>query len=379
MKPRTLLTVLLAFGLLFGVTLAWLILFSLPRHKTHSPARGIDLDVTTISRTPRYYRYEVWYTSENTPYLRPGTEGDQPGLRRGSGDLHGAHREQGNGRQRPLRFRLAHRRRGRPLWHPSWPRSRRGGYGGFHLALGAHDRWGAGWGEHTVAFVVDPEDAVAETYESNNVLQGRTDALSLVLALTPELYAALETPVDPVWPFSAEDWLQKQISALNAALAASVYPSAPQGATERLRLEDIQITTSWPPTDFTVDGGFWMQNDDRYGNAYYHAGPDISGGLLHELGHQLGLIDLYNLDVALEIPQVLDGQGNPVQMEYWPRFNGLMGDPGIDPVPFRRRYRTRAQQQSRLPARLLRRISLRLPYDNDGERASITRVPWPRM
>ena len=35
---------------------------------------GIDLDVTYISRTPLYNRYEVWYTSDGKPYLRPGTE-----------------------------------------------------------------------------------------------------------------------------------------------------------------------------------------------------------------------------------------------------------------------------------------------------------------
>ena len=251
-----------------------------------------------------------------------------------NGDLYGAYREQGDGCQWAFRFRLARRRCRCAL------RNTPG------LAAGAASTADVTWtwahtldgerllGEHTVAFVVDPEDAVSETYESNNVIQDRTDALSLVLALTPELYAALETPIDPVWPFSAEDWLQKQIAALNTALATSVYPAALQGATERVRLDSVLISAVSPPLDLNVDGGFWMRNDDRYGNPYYHTETDVSGGLLHELGHQLGLIDLYNLDVALEIPQVVDGQGNPVQMEYWPRFNGLMGDPGIYPIRF---------------------------------------------
>ena len=38
---------------------------------------GIDLDVTYISRAPMYNRYEVWYTADGEPYLRPGTENDK--------------------------------------------------------------------------------------------------------------------------------------------------------------------------------------------------------------------------------------------------------------------------------------------------------------
>ena len=121
-------------------------------------------------------------------------------------------------------------------------------------------------------FVVDPENAIPETYESNNSLEDRTDAISLVLAVTPELYAALETPIDPKWPFSAEDWLQKQIAALNEAFVRSIYPSAPDGITERVRLGKILVTATEPPADWGMDGGFYMSGDDRAGNPYYDPG-----------------------------------------------------------------------------------------------------------
>ena len=90
--------------------------------------------------------------------------------------------------------------------------------------------------------MLDPAGAIAETYESNNALEDRTDAINLVLAVTPELYAALETPVDPKWPFSAEDWLQKQIAAMNEMFARSIYPSTPNGITERVRLGKIIVS-----------------------------------------------------------------------------------------------------------------------------------------
>ena len=110
--------------------------------------------------------------------------------------------------------------------------------------------------QHTMAFDVDPQDSLAETYESNNTIEDRTDALGLVLAVTPEVYEALDIPVDPKWPFSAEDWLQKQIHAMNAAFALSIYPSAPGDIEERVRLDKILVTSSAPPADYSRDGGF---------------------------------------------------------------------------------------------------------------------------
>jgi hypothetical protein len=186
-------------------------------------------------------------------------------------------------------------------------------------------------GQHTVRFVVDPGNAIVETYESNNSLEDRTDALSLVLAVTPELYAALETPVDPKWPYSAEDWLQKQIAAMNGAFARSVYPSAPSGIVERVRLDKILVTSTTPPADMAEDGGFFMSGDDRFGNAYYDPTTDVSGSLLHELSHQLGVIDLYNFGFELGSLEVIDRNGLPVQMETGLPATGLMLNPGIRP------------------------------------------------
>ncbi|MFV2044346.1 MAG: CARDB domain-containing protein, partial [Anaerolineales bacterium] len=295
---------------------------------------GIDLDVTYISRSPMYNRYDVWYTADGRPYLRPGTENDQrwpaPGetvtftaqiMNKGtvaSGDfsfkwfIDGI--EVGSGTHPSL----APGQEGTETYQWAWD----------HMIDGERLS-----GSHTIGFSVDPGQAIPETYESNNNLEDRTDALSLVLGLTPELYAALETPVDPKWLHSAEDWLQKQIAAMNAAFTRSVYPSAPTGVVERVRLDKIVVSPTSPPTDWSEDGGFFLSQDDRFGNPYYDPETDVSGSLLHELTHQLGIIDLYALDVPLEVPQVLDRNGRPVQMEYWTSFlfPGLMNDPGIDP------------------------------------------------
>lgn len=202
-----------------------------------------------------HYRYEVWYTADGRPYLRPGTENNQrwpaPGetvtftaqiMNKGtvaSGDfsfkwfIDGI--EVGSGTHPSL----AQGQEGTETYQWAWD----------HMIDGERLL-----GSHTIGFSVDPEQAIPETYESNNNLADRTDALSLVLGLTPELYAALETPVDPKWPHSAEDWLQKQIAAMNAAFSRSVYPSAPTGVVERVRLDKIVVSPSSPPTDWSEDG-----------------------------------------------------------------------------------------------------------------------------
>jgi hypothetical protein len=293
---------------------------------------GIDLDVAYISRAPLYHRYEVWYTAEGKPYLRPGTEDDQRWPDPGEIVTFTAHLvNKGTVASGPFAF----------SWLVDDVEVASGTHPGLAPGEEGTDSYQWAWahtldgerllGQHTVRFEVDPGDAIAETYETNNSLQDRTDALSLVLAVTPDLYAALETPVDPQWPFSAEDWLQKQIAAMNEAFARSVYPAAPAGVAERVRLDKILVTASAPPADLAEDGGFWMSADDRYGNAYYDPASDVSGALIHELSHQLGLIDLYNIGFALEIPQVLDGNGRPVQMETSLSMPGLMTDPGIRP------------------------------------------------
>ncbi|MGC9356382.1 MAG: CARDB domain-containing protein [Anaerolineae bacterium] len=296
---------------------------------------GIDLDVTYISRAPLYNRYIVKYTYDNRPYLLPGTEDDQRWPAQGEIVTFTAH-VMNKGTVASGAFDFAWSIDGSVVATGTQP----------SLAPGAEVTATYLWawdhtvvderlvGEHTVAFEADPADVINETYETNNLIEDYTNALSLKLALTPALYDALEIPIDPQWPYSAEDWLQKQIAAMNAAFERSVYPSAPQGIEERVRLDQIVITGSEPDLDPYVDGQYFMTGDDRHGNSYYHDDTDVSGALIHELTHQLGIIDLYNFDVSLEVPQVRDGDDHPVQMEYWLQIPGIMDNPGIDPPSY---------------------------------------------
>ncbi len=142
------------------------------------------------------------------------------------------------------------------------------------------------------------------------------------------------------WSFA--DWLQAQFDALNRNLAASTYPLAPNGVLDRVRVDVITVTEQvggdLVSGALAFDGRwtFRVARDDpdtpedeaalsaeHYAQTY--AGT-IDWGLVHELTHQLGMIDLYWLNVAGSYQNaVRDTDGRPLLMGFqWPRPD-LMG------------------------------------------------------
>ena len=295
---------------------------------------GVDLDVLYIGRDPMYHRYEVWYTPDMKPYLQPGSESDKRWPERGEIVGFTAHFAN-KGTVPSGRFTL--------MWFIDGAEVMGGTHSG--LAPGeqatavypwawAHDTDGDRLlGSHTVRFTVDPGNTIAETYESNNSLEDRTDALSLVLAVTPNCTRRWRPPSIPSGP-SRRGLAAETDGRAERAFARSIYPSTPDGITERVRLGKIVVASAEPPAEPGADGGFYMSGDDRAGNPYYHPGTDVSGALLHEVSHQLGVIDLYNLGAELLSHQLVDRNGQPVQLETGLSYRGLMLDPGIDPPIF---------------------------------------------
>ncbi len=181
--------------------------------------------------------------------------------------------------------------------------------------------------DHMVRFTVDPDDAIAETYEINNSLEDRTNALSAQIAIHPTAYAACNVPVTTSLPFSAEDWIQKQIARWNQSLAESIYPATPAEATDRVRVDSIVITTTAPPRDRSHDIPWFLASDDcRPQEGYYTPEEDIDWGLIHEMCHQAGLIDLYTFNIAGGSVDVTDRAGNTVNMGFlWPSVDIMFG------------------------------------------------------
>ena len=293
---------------------------------------GIDLDVTFIRRTPLYYAYCVEYPND-IPQLCSGTESNQrwpdPAeqvtftahiVNKGtepSGEFSYQWKIDGDVVESGDLSNIAPNQETTVDYIWAWDHELEG------------DR---ALGDHRVRLEVDPQGEVAETCEANNMLEDDTRAISLRIVITPEMRAAYDIPVDPDLPWSAEDWLQKQIAAMNENFKKSVYPTTPDGATQRVRIDTILVSEEYPGIDFHFDGGWFVDADYRHGvSAWYDPLSDIDWALMHELSHQLGMIDLYMSDIPYDNVEVLDQYGRPANFGFtWPR-GGLMGGGDISP------------------------------------------------
>lgn len=281
-----------------------------------SKPEGIDLDVTYIQMTPLYHAYCLDYSIDGLPRVCAGTQDAKRWPDRGELVIFTAHfTNKGTVASGPLEY----------AWAIDGVEVARGGFPNLQPGAGTVAVLSWPWdhdvvngrllGRHTVRFTLDPDDKIVETSKSNNTLEDRTDATPLGFQITPEVYQALETPVDPNLPFSAEDWVQKQFRAMNDAFARSVYPSAPDGCEERVRLDQFRITSRQVANDDGI-GGWFLSVDDRF-NGSVNPETDIDVAMLHELAHQLGVIDLYDLDYPVYWPhRVLDRNERPALMEF---------------------------------------------------------------
>ena len=104
------------------------------------------------------------------------------------------------------------------------------------------------------------------------------------------------------------DWLNRHMERFNQMFAEA-------GCQKRVHYDVLQMLNDTDP-DPNVQQILFAIFPFRYhaseghprGSGYYHADDDIDYGLLHEMAHQLGLIDLYQLDLPPERNDV-SGQG----------------------------------------------------------------------
>jgi len=299
-----------------------------------SPPTGVDLDVTFINRTPLYKAYCVQYLNDapnqpGRPYLCPGTEDARRWPAPGEIVTFTAHIINKGTVASPA-FDYA--------WHIDGTEVASGTLPALAPAakITAIYTWPWGHalspdgqralGEHSMRFTVDPANVISETYENNNSREDRTNAMSFSLYITPEMYEAYNTPVDPKYPFSAEDWLQKQIATMNANFTNAVYPVTPEGSNLRVRINTIGITPTAPSPDGQHDGGWFVDADYRHGaSAWYDPTTDIDWALIHELSHQVSLIDLYAIGVYAANVLVTDNNGMPTNFGFGWSNGGLMG------------------------------------------------------
>lgn len=204
--------------------------------------------------------------------------------------------------------------------------------------------WAWDAGDHDLTFRVTP--AAADYCRRNDALTIRTNAMMLKHVIERGTLAQVEQKVNLMGSYSFEDWLQGQVYFMNQLFAESKYDFAPDGITARVMVgkfeyvEDGHLRATCPvgpfqvgEQDITLDGGrgctlldtFWdisVQGPCFLNFLNFLGRPDDAW--LHEVSHQIGVIDDYQF-----ITEPEDNAVNGVGFTYARR--GLMGGGEIWP------------------------------------------------
>ncbi len=187
---------------------------------------------------------------------------------------------------------------------------------------------------------IDPMRRVRQVSFTNDRRTVWSHAKLLVCYADSRTYASFARSRNFLGTWSFEDWCQAHADWMNVLFERSVYAkTAPEGILDRVSVDFIGVVEddkAWearwkdgPPLAEGWDGAwFFGRNEDC---ARWAAGMDW--GLIHEWGHQLGLTDLYQLDIGPENNLVRDKAGAPLQIGRLSVFCGTMMH-GHGPVLF---------------------------------------------
>ncbi|MEP0767397.1 MAG: discoidin domain-containing protein [Fimbriimonadia bacterium] len=319
---------------------------------------SIDLGVRCISRSPLYWRYNVQYDGQGLPYLAPTHGGQDPNLDQhwpnpGETVTFTAHvRNHGDQAVSGFEYRwLIDGQAQGSLQTYSGVVSP-----GQTVTVSLQWTWPTNLDDHTVTIVVDPNLLIADVYRQNNTYTDHANALSYSIWVEQGLYERFALKVNGFGTKGFDDWIRWQFDALRDMFARSVYPGvAPNGVLERVRIEEINVMpfdpnnlNNWQsimaadPHIYLNDGRWqfvsaagtlaqkqteWQQYVDTFATT-------IDWGLIHELMHQLGVIDEYRLNLDRTSNLVTWADGSLVNTQHYFHRGGLMGGgyvlPGYD-------------------------------------------------
>ena len=189
---------------------------------------------------------------------------------------------------------------------------------------------------HDIQFRADPNNIVAEITNANNARTVRSTSLGVGLWVEQSVrnyfdlhqFNYQQTYGINDGANSWEDWAQRQIQTWNDMLAAAVYPSAPAGGLDRVRLDRVVVVpdgtlplngglpTNHPDTsDKTVDmmWGFPAPvNTSFYDINNGSSAFNLEPSLIHELLHARFMVDTYGLNIHGKHVDVRDGSGTRI-------------------------------------------------------------------
>ncbi|MBI2075950.1 MAG: hypothetical protein HYT72_01740 [Candidatus Aenigmarchaeota archaeon] len=284
-----------------------------------APVIGGDLDVAYIERTPKYPRYRVTYFAdrrmcepENTNYY-PYSEDRGPQLCPGES---GKKRWPDGGETVTFTAYIKNNDNiATGAFGFKWFIDGTEVKSSSHTSIGTGQTeneifqwtWPSDLNDHKVKFVADPSNIIAEKFETNNQIEDFTNALYFFIAINNAAYNSLKSQVGNSKPSPPEDWIRNQINRMSSLFSSN-------GVLERLRIDKIVISDSDFSTSekYNADGTWFINSDYRTTSGYYDSTEDIDYGLLHELIHQLGIIDLYQMNSDTQYDKLQDKKYNRV-------------------------------------------------------------------
>lgn len=163
---------------------------------------------------------------------------------------------------------------------------------------------------HDLGFAFD----LADGRPQNNSLTSNTLAVGFLTYIDQSFVEQFREAWSLNWPDRQTDdiidWLNMHMDRFNALFADA-------GCLKRVHYDVLEVLDDFAEDPASPDSihfavfpfryAFGRDNDPRT-SGYYHPDDDIDYGLLHEMGHQLGMIDLYQFDVPAEWNEV-SGEG----------------------------------------------------------------------
>ncbi len=300
-----------------------------------------DLDVLNIERNPKYERYDV---GERTPPAG-WTRGVPYSFCRNAESKH----QPDDGEEVTFTAYVQNKGKrslgGKYVWIMDGKEVSGGDLQTLRPREKASFDWKWNWdpADHDLTFKIIPN---GEDYcDYNNDLTIRTNALMYRFMVERGALTRMETKRNMYGSYSCEDWLQGQLYYMNRLFEFSKYGFAPNGITQRVmagKIEyvedgDVVALGAGPfrvgETDLSLDGGRGLTAYDNpwgRGSGGIHEYLNYIGSpndaWLHELSHQIGVIDDYQTIVEPENNAV-----NGVAHNY--RNAGIMGGGDCSPLP----------------------------------------------
>ena len=261
-----------------------------------------DLNVMFISRHPKYRRHNIIYDPGGyNPQDAPGTEGWKHYPDDGETMTYIAHVENTGGAAIDS-FALR--------WYVDSTLQRTDAHSAIYPGQRVLSRFQLPWSSSDPSYVRCEAEALtpaptAELTLWNNRIENRTNALAFDIHIERPMMELFRTWKNKPGSYAFEDWIQFHMVQFQRYFDEATAPQTGGGVEEAVFIDSISYAArdlgggTHAPVHWWTDGAWGFNyNLEWWGFVTgEHAERGFEPALMHELSHQLGLIDLYTLDV----------------------------------------------------------------------------------